>query len=98
MSTSDEAVAQGSGSTQQLRDSARQVKQDVRELGSQMRDVAGAKIGDLKDQAADYYRRGKLRAQAMEEDAIDYIRARPVKSLLVAAGVGLLLGVFFRRR
>jgi ElaB/YqjD/DUF883 family membrane-anchored ribosome-binding protein len=82
---------------EQIRDTARQVKENVSALGSQMRDVASEKFGELKGQAAEYYRQGKIRARAFEEDVVDYIREKPVQSILIAAGVGLVLGVFFRR-
>jgi ElaB/YqjD/DUF883 family membrane-anchored ribosome-binding protein len=96
MSTSDEGATRGV--TEQMRDTARQVKDDVRALGTQMRDVANEKMHGLKDQAAEYYRQGKIRARAIEEDMVDYIREKPMTSLLVAAGVGVLLGIFLRRR
>ena len=86
------------GTGEAIRDTARQVKENVSALGSQMRDVASEKLSNLKGQAAEYYRQGKIRARAMEEDVVDYIREKPVQSILIAAGVGLLLGVFFRRR
>jgi ElaB/YqjD/DUF883 family membrane-anchored ribosome-binding protein len=95
MSEMEQGASQGT--TEQLREGARQVSQNVRALGSQMRDVAGEKMRDLKDQAAEYYRQGKLRARAIEEDVVDYVRAKPVQSLLIAAGVGLILGVMMRR-
>ncbi len=82
---------------EQLRDTARQAKETVSALGSQMRDVAGEKFNEIKGQAAEYYRQGKIRARAFEEDVVDYIREKPVQSILIAAGVGLVLGVFFRR-
>jgi ElaB/YqjD/DUF883 family membrane-anchored ribosome-binding protein len=86
------------GTAEKLRDTAHDVKENVRALGTQMRDVATEKYDQIRDQASEYYRQGKLRAQAIEEDMIDFVREKPVKAVLIAAGVGLLLGVFLRRR
>ena len=34
----------------------------------------------------------------MEAGVEDYIKEQPIKALLIAAGVGLLVGLFWRRR
>ena len=48
------------------------------------------------------YRRSKERALRMEGEVENYVREKPVKSMLIAAGVGaglgLVLGVLLARR
>jgi ElaB/YqjD/DUF883 family membrane-anchored ribosome-binding protein len=59
-------------------------------------------IEEARDKAESVLRRSKERALEIEHDLEDYVRERPVKSVLVAAGVGagigLVLGVLLARR
>jgi len=55
------------------------------------------RIGDIKDQANEYYEQGRQRAQEWEQSLEDYVREQPIKSLLIAAGVGLVLGAIWKR-
>ena len=43
-------------------------------------------------------KKGRDKAVQIEHGVEDYVRAQPVKSLLIAAGVGLVLGILWRRR
>ena len=95
MSRMDEGQATGAG--QQFRDTANQVSQTLRDAGSQMRDAATEKVSQLRDRAGDYYEQGKQRAQEWEQGLEDYIREKPIQSLLIAAGVGMLLGALWKR-
>jgi ElaB/YqjD/DUF883 family membrane-anchored ribosome-binding protein len=83
--------------TDQLKDSAQQVTQNLRNIGSQARDAANEKYSDLKQQANDYYDQGKDRAQQWEQGLEQYVQEKPIQSLLIAAGVGLVLGVLWKR-
>jgi ElaB/YqjD/DUF883 family membrane-anchored ribosome-binding protein len=58
-------------------------------------------LEQLRDEAGRMYRRAKERAIEEEHKFEDYVREHPVKSVLVAAGVGagigLLAGVLLSR-
>jgi len=95
MSRMNEGQADTTG--QSIRDTASQVTQSLRDAGSQVRDAATEKVGQLRDQANEYYEQGKQRAQEWEQGVEDYIREKPIQSLLIAAGVGMLLGVLWKR-
>jgi ElaB/YqjD/DUF883 family membrane-anchored ribosome-binding protein len=60
------------------------------------------KIERAGDRAGDLYQRVKARAVEKEEEFEGYVKEHPVKSVLVAggigAGVGLVLGVLLARR
>jgi len=71
--------------------------QTLRDAGSQIRDAATEKVSQLRDQAGEYYEQGKQRAQEWEQGLEEYIREKPVQSLLIAAGVGMLLGILWKR-
>ena len=92
MSRTDEGNA-----GQTIRDTAKDVQQKVRDAGSQVRDAAAEKMNDLRDQAGEYYEQGKQHAQEWEQGLEDYIREKPIQSLLIAAGVGMLLGILWKR-
>jgi len=55
-----------------------------------------------RERAETVLRRSRERALEMEHELEDYVRARPLRSVLVAAGVGaglgLVLGVLLARR
>jgi ElaB/YqjD/DUF883 family membrane-anchored ribosome-binding protein len=98
MSRMKESVEQEAGSkADQLRESAAQVQQNLRDMGGQVRDAAQEKFNDLRDQASEYYDQGRERAQAWEHDLESYVQQQPIKSLLIAAGAGMLLGILWRR-
>jgi ElaB/YqjD/DUF883 family membrane-anchored ribosome-binding protein len=84
--------------TDDLRDKASEVAQDVRDMGGQLGDVAREQYENVKEQASQYYKRGRKRAADVEEGFEDYIREKPIHAILVAAGIGLLVGMMWRRR
>ena len=82
----------GSGSSdatarQKLRSQTETVKEDLRELGKITKDVAGEQIEVARKEVKE-----------MEDHLLAYVRDKPVKSLLIAGGVGLVLGVLLARR
>jgi ElaB/YqjD/DUF883 family membrane-anchored ribosome-binding protein len=87
----------GGGSTDQLRDKATEVGQNLRDMGGQVRDAANEKYNQLRDQASQYYTQGRETAQEWEQNLEGYIQEQPLKAVLMAAGVGLLLGLLWKR-
>ena len=85
--------AQGSG----LADQAQQVGQNLRDLGGQVRDAAREKYGQISDQAHEYYEQGRQKAQEWEQGLESYIQEKPLQAVMIAAGVGVLLGLLWRR-
>lgn len=85
------------GSQGNLRESAKEVKENLRELGSQVRDTATQQYEQLREQASDYYQQGRDRAMEMEQSLEQYVQEKPIQSLLIAAGVGVLLGILWKR-
>jgi ElaB/YqjD/DUF883 family membrane-anchored ribosome-binding protein len=69
----------------------------VRETASQVKDAAQEKFNELRDQASEYYEQGRQRAMEWEQGLEDYVQQQPIKALLIAAGVGALLGFLWRR-
>jgi ElaB/YqjD/DUF883 family membrane-anchored ribosome-binding protein len=63
------------------------VREDLRELGQIGRQLAHEKVEGVRKAARDF--EGRL---------ADHVREQPLKSLLIAAGVGAVLGVLWSRR
>ena len=49
------------------------------------------------DKAHEYYERSREKAVEFEEQIEKYIREKPLQSVLIAAGVGVALGLLLRR-
>jgi len=67
------------------------------ETGKEMQDQAQELIAQGQEVAAEYYEEGRNQALAWQQQLETQVREKPLQSLLVAAGVGLLLGLFRRR-
>ena len=74
------------------------VAEDLQGLGGLAGTVAQERLGELCWNAADRYAEGQERVHQAERRFENFIRERPVTSILIAAGVGLVLGRFWMRR
>jgi ElaB/YqjD/DUF883 family membrane-anchored ribosome-binding protein len=80
-----------------IRETAAEVQQNIRDMGGQIREAAAESYDNLRDQAREYYEQGRERALEWEQGLEDYVREKPLRSLLIAAGVGMLLGILWKR-
>ena len=74
-------------------DQAKSTVQALRGVVGATTEVAEEKLEHLKDTATEYLKRGQEKAEKMSISIQGSIRANPFKSILIAAGVGLVLGV-----
>ena len=92
----------------QLRNRAQEAETKVRDaaddIGTQMRDKAqelGAQAQQLGTQvqetASQYYEQGRETVQEWSQSLEAQVRQKPLQSLLVVGGIGLLLGLLWRR-
>ena len=81
-----------------LKDQSSRVLEDVRELGAIAVENVGRTVERLQAKGRGAVRKGKDRLERAEDGFHELIAAHPWKSLLVAIGVGALLGVTLRRR
>ncbi len=77
---------------------AKEVSKDLREMGDTVRDAAQEKLGQVRENATEIYEQGRDNVHGVLCNFEQYVRERPVKSLLIAAGIGLLFGRFWMRR
>jgi ElaB/YqjD/DUF883 family membrane-anchored ribosome-binding protein len=81
-----------------LRKRAKKVTKDLRKLSGTVQHVAQKKFRHLRANASEYYEQGRDQVQHAERAVEHLIQKRPLKSVLIAAGVGIVLGGFLFRR
>jgi ElaB/YqjD/DUF883 family membrane-anchored ribosome-binding protein len=62
------------------------------------REAVEARVHDARERMNNLVERGRERAMELENNLEHYVQDQPVKSILIAAGVGLLLGAILARR
>jgi ElaB/YqjD/DUF883 family membrane-anchored ribosome-binding protein len=72
------------------------ITDSVREIGEHLRGAASENYEQAKDTAADYYEQGRQKAMEWEDDVVKYIRRKPLQSIAIALGTGMLLGKYWR--
>jgi ElaB/YqjD/DUF883 family membrane-anchored ribosome-binding protein len=85
----------------QLKDSAQEYLQAGKERAQEYlhagKDRAQEYLETGKEKAHEYYEMSKAKAQEWENTVEQYIREKPLQSVLMAAGVGALVGFLLRR-
>lgn len=74
------------------------VVDEVRELGNMALSSAGEALESVKQRGSDLLHEGRDRAEAAKDGFERYVGENPFKSVLLAAGVGALIGYALRSR
>ena len=86
---------------QQLKETAAAKAQQFREFAEEkahtLKENAGERAQQFRDVAGEQWGETRVKARAAYDDTEDYIRTHPGKSILIAGGVGFLLGLIVRR-
>jgi ElaB/YqjD/DUF883 family membrane-anchored ribosome-binding protein len=90
--------AGNSGAAEQLREKAGEAAAKLHDIGSKAADAAHEQYDRLRDTAGEYFQDGRDRARQWREGLEEFVQEKPIKSLLIAAGVGMLFGFIWRRR
>jgi len=69
-----------------MQEAAQEVSHKVQEMTQQGQEVAAA-----------YYQQGRERVLAWQQQIEQQVREKPIQSLVMAAGIGLLFGLLRRR-
>lgn len=86
------------GGSREFARQAQVVRDDLRELGSLGKEAAKEFVGDAKRSAADTYKRGRESVSMAGDRFRGYVEENPMKSVLIAAAAGVILGAFWSRR
>jgi ElaB/YqjD/DUF883 family membrane-anchored ribosome-binding protein len=87
-----------STTSSRLGSQAKEVSKDLKEMGHIVTDAAQEKIGQVRENATEFYEQGRDKIRGAGSAFEQYVRERPVKSLVIAAGIGVLFGCFWMRR
>ena len=82
----------------QLGRQAKEVAKDLQAMGGTVRDAAQDTLEQVGEKASEYYGHGRDKVHGVACACKQVLRERPLTSVLLAAGVGLLLGRFWLRR
>lgn len=74
------------------------VAKDFQDVSTATRRMATDSVDALRQTANDLVDEGRTRARDVGEAVQAKVQEQPVKSMLIAAGVGFLVGVLFGRR
>jgi len=91
-------MADPQNTTRDFKETTQALKEDVVKLGKITKEMASKTMEELKENAGEYYRQGLEKAQGWEKSLEGTIKKNPLQSVLIAAGVGLVLGIFFKKR
>jgi len=81
-----------------FKNSASAIGHDVQDLGRATKHLAEDAVNLVKNNATEYYQQGVKKAQNLEKTLESRIKENPVQALLIAAGVGFVIGAFMARR
>jgi ElaB/YqjD/DUF883 family membrane-anchored ribosome-binding protein len=81
-----------------FRKQAREVTQDLQQMGDIARDAAREKLGQLRGNASECYEQGRDKVYRVRRTFEQIILEHPLRSILIAAGAGWLVGRFRRGR
>ena len=89
-------------SVDDIRDHANGMSDSVRDIGDAVKNLLLEKAVDMLKRAISFSDRGQLAAKGAIEDVRDKveekIEEKPYHAVLIAAGIGLLVGFVLRRR
>jgi ElaB/YqjD/DUF883 family membrane-anchored ribosome-binding protein len=84
--------------TEQLGQQAKEVTEDVRQMGETVRDAAREKLDQVGEKASEYYAQGQEKVHGSACACEQFLRQRPLASVAIAAGIGWLVGRFWKYR
>ena len=87
-----------SATSDRLGKQAKEVTEDLRAMGETVRDAAQEKLGQVGERASECCEQGRDKVHGVACACEQFLRQRPLTCVLLAAGVGLLLGRFWLRR
>jgi ElaB/YqjD/DUF883 family membrane-anchored ribosome-binding protein len=66
-------------------------------MGAQIKEGTQEVMHQVGETASEYYEQSRKAVGELEKSLEGYIREKPLQSLLIAAGVGMLAGLLWRK-
>jgi ElaB/YqjD/DUF883 family membrane-anchored ribosome-binding protein len=82
----------GSGGTSPAQASSRQERDKAQAVTTQVRDAAQ----QVSETASEYYGQGREQLESVGQSLEAHIREKPLQSVLMAAGLGMLLALLWK--
>lgn len=80
-----------------LQQQLKELRDLLQERGGQVKESTLEQVHELGESLKHYYDEGRERVDEVEEGVSDFVRTRPLQSILAALGIGFLLSFLFRR-
>lgn len=75
-----------------------EIAKDLQEVSSATRRMATDSVAALRKTANEFLDEGRIKARDLGNSVQTKVQEKPGKSMLIAAAIGFLLGVFWMRR
>jgi ElaB/YqjD/DUF883 family membrane-anchored ribosome-binding protein len=95
--TSPTMSREASASAQQEANRTEAQRHSMQATGQEMRHKAQELTAQGKEVAAEYYQQGRERVLEWQQKLEQQARQKPLQTIIMAAGIGLLLGLLRRR-
>jgi ElaB/YqjD/DUF883 family membrane-anchored ribosome-binding protein len=80
-----------------VQDLGAQVRNWTQEVGSQLKEGAQEAMRQTETSASQLSAQGREAVNQLEKTLEDYVRAKPLQSLMMAAGVGMIVALLWRK-
>ena len=82
---------------EKIRDKLSETRDTLADVGHMAKEAVQDSFHTLKDRASVKYEEGREKVAEYRDQLAETVRGAPMKSVLIAAGVGLALGFLWRR-
>jgi ElaB/YqjD/DUF883 family membrane-anchored ribosome-binding protein len=76
---------------------AREMKDDLQEMGETVRGAAEEQLAQIGEKTSEYLEEGRDKVHGLACACEQFVRQRPLRSVMAAAGIGWLVGQFWKR-
>jgi ElaB/YqjD/DUF883 family membrane-anchored ribosome-binding protein len=76
---------------------AGQIRDKASEMAGAVKEAASQQYERARDTAEEYYNQGREKAQQWERNIEEYVQEQPIKALMIAAGVGIVFGILWKK-
>ncbi len=82
----------------EMKDELNDGKEGLKDMGAAAKQTAEQALASARETASEYLERGREQALELGHTVERQIRTQPMRAILIAAGVGFLLGACLMRR
>jgi ElaB/YqjD/DUF883 family membrane-anchored ribosome-binding protein len=95
--TDEKQMDQGPAVPPQAKEQAKRGVTNAGKAAEDLRSAAGATVDEYRARGKEVWDDALHRVRSFQDDSEQYVRANPMKAVFLALGVGLVLGLIFRR-